>query len=85
MELKINKKWNFKKIVENIEALKETYKGILASFSYIELHEKVEFMRKTRDAIYSLKFEEQKKDRLWNYFNDFEYLSVLKSIADREK
>lgn len=85
MELKINKNWSFKEIVNNLEALKEEYLDILVLFSSLELHEKVVFMRKTRDAIYSLKFEEQKKDRIWNYFNDFEYLSTLKSIADREK
>lgn len=85
MELKINKNWSFKEIVNNLEALKEEYLDILVFFSSLELREKVVFMRKTRDAIYSLKFEEQKKDRIWNYFNDFEYLSTLKSIADREK
>lgn len=80
----VAKSWDFKTVVLKIEALKSEYKETLASFSIFELHEKVEYMRKMKNSVYNLKMNEQKKDKIWNYLNDNEYLSVLKSIAERE-
>ena len=84
-ELCINPEWTFKEVVNNLKALKEEYKGILASFSCYEIKERVKFKRNLRNAFYSLNFDEWKKDKIWNYMNDFEFLYVLKGIANRMK
>lgn len=84
-ELYINPEWNFKETVDNLKTLKSEYEGLLASFYYFDLKEVIELKRKTRDAFYSLKFEEWKKDKIWNYMNGFEFYYVLKGIAGRTR
>lgn len=84
-EIYINPDWTFKEAVEHLKTLKAHYKGNLASFLYFQLKEKVEFKRKIRNAIYSLKMEEWKKDKIWNYMNDYEFYYVLKGISNRLK
>ena len=84
-ELWVNPEWTFKEVVNNLKALKEEYKGVLASFSCYEIKERVKFKRNLRNAFYSLNFDEWKKDKIWNYMNDFEFLYVLKGIANRIK
>ena len=60
----INQEWNFKDIVENIEVVKSKTWDIIASFSSFEIKKQVNFKRQLRNNIYSLKFEEWKKDRI---------------------
>lgn len=85
-EIKINYSWNFEEVVEHLEALKTQYEGILASFSYFQLREKVEFLRKTKKKFYSLNFKEGEINKLWEYMNGYELLTVLKQIIiDRKK
>lgn len=79
MELKVNPSWTFKEAVDNLKTLREQYKETLASFSYFDLHEKVIFLKKTRDSFYALELEEAEKDKLWDYMNGFEFLYVLKN------
>ena len=85
MELEINQSWTFSEVVDNLWALRDLYDSLLASFSYFDLHEKVLFMQKIRNAFYSLNFEYWKKDKIWNYMNHFEYYSTLKEMAKRSK
>ena len=85
MGLQINPQWSFKEVVENLWTLRDTYESLLASFSYFDLHEKVVFMRKTRNAFYSLNFDDWKKDKIWNYMNHFEYYTTLRDMANRMK
>ena len=85
MDLNINPNWTFKEIFINIRALRNSYEGILCSFSYFELPKKVEFKRKTRNLIYSMSFDNYRKDLIWNYINNFEYYYVLKQVARRSK
>ena len=74
-ELNINQNWTFKEVV-----------GILATFSYFDLYEKVLFLKKTRDSFYSLlNLQEWEKDKIWDYMNGFEFLYVLKGIVARRK
>lgn len=84
-ELNINQNWTFKEVVDNLKSLRTDYEGILATFSYFNTHEKVEFRRKTRDKFYSLNLQEWEKDKIWSYMNGFEFLYVLKDIAKRRK
>lgn len=83
MEIYIDPNWNFKQIVFNLRALKSQYNGILCSFSYFDRHKVVEFKRACRNKIYALQFEEWKKDRLWEYLNNYESLTTLQEIARR--
>lgn len=85
MGLEINPSWTFAEVVDNLWTLRETYEGLLTSFSYFDLHKKVLFMRKTRNAFYSLNFEYWKKDKIWNFMNHFEYYSTLKDMVKRHK
>ena len=84
-KLEINKDWTFKDIVDKVWALRDDFDSLLASFSYFDLHEKVVFLKKTRDAIYALNFEEYKKDKIWNYMNHYEYYTTLRDMASRMK
>jgi hypothetical protein len=85
MELNINPNWTFAEVVKNLWTLRDEYDCLLMSFSYFDLHEKVVFMRKTRDAFYSLDFDVWKKDKIWNFMNHFEYYSTLKDMVRRGK
>ena len=78
--MEINQNWNFKEIVSVLKSLKEQYWEKVRSFSYFDLHEKVVYMRKFRDDIYKLDFEEWKKDKIWDYINNYEFLYVLKRL-----
>lgn len=78
--MEINQEWNFKEIVSVLKSLKEQYWEKVRSFSYFDLHEKVVFMRNFRDDIYKLDFEEWKKDKIWDYINNYEFLYVLKRL-----
>lgn len=80
MELNFNQDWNYKEVVKNIEALKSQVWDIIASFSYLEIKELIEFKRELRRLIYSLKMEEWRRERIFEYiYNDFE-LEELKSL-----
>lgn len=85
MGLKINPDWSFKEVVDNAWTLRDEYDRLLVSFSYFDLHEKVVFMKQTRDAIYSLNFEYWKKDKIWSYLNHYEYFTTLRDMANRMK
>lgn len=85
MRINIDKNWSFKDIVLNLWTLRGEYYTILASFSYFETHEKVEFIKQLRNDIYSLNFDESKKDKIWDFMNGNEYMSTLKRIAKRCK
>lgn len=78
--MEINQDWNFKEIVSVLKNLKEQYWEKVRSFSYFDLHEKVVYMRNFRDEIYKLDFEEWKKDKIWDYINNYEFLYVLKKL-----
>ena len=80
MRLEIDPNWTWKESVDHIKALKDQFDGILASFLWYEVREKNDFVCDARDKIYGLKFEEWKRDKLWNYLNGFEFLSILKRI-----
>lgn len=60
----INQDWTFKEFIENIEVVKSQTEGIIASFSSYEIKKQIWFKRKLKNKIYSLKFEEWKKDRI---------------------
>ena len=60
----INPEWTFKEVVENIEVVKSQTEGIIASFSSFEIKKQLKFKKHLRNKIYSLKFEEWKKDRI---------------------
>lgn len=78
--MEINQNWNFKEIVSVLKSLKEQYWEKVRSFSYFDLHEKVVYMRNFRDQIYKLDFEEWRKDKIWDYINNYEFLYVLKRL-----
>lgn len=80
-KLQVNSNWTFKEIIIKVKALKQNYDDVLASFSYFNLHKKIEIMKKFRDSIYALNFEEWKKDRLWDYLNDYLSYEELILIA----
>lgn len=81
MEIKIDSSASFKEMILYVKTLKPQFEGILASFSYFEQPDKVKFIKDLRDKIYALNFEEWKKDRLWDYINDFLPYEELISIA----
>lgn len=80
MQLNINPNWNFRETVNHLKTLRDDYRRALASFSYFDLHEKVVFLRNTRDNFYALGFEEWRKDKIWDYMNGYEFLYVLKRM-----
>lgn len=84
-EIKINIDWDFKNTVTNIETLKKAYDFFLTSFSIFDPKNKGKFIKKIRDAIYSLKIREWEKELIWSYMNDYEQLDTLLECAKRRK
>lgn len=84
-ELKINYNWSFEEAIEHLEALRSQYEEILASFSYYQIHDKVEFIRKTKMDFYSLHLKEWEINKLWEYMNGYEFLYVLRQMIARRK
>lgn len=77
----INQEWNFKEVVENIEVIKSKTWDIIASFSSFEIKKQLLFKKQLRDKIYSLKFEEWKKDRILECIYDYFEVEKIKEIA----
>ena len=73
----VNPSWNYNEIIKNIRTLRHDYERVLASFSYIR--DKNNFIRETRNNLYSLHLEEFKKDRVWEYMNG--YLSPFDTLV----
>lgn len=70
----VNKEWNYKESLLFIDAVKRKYEGIMLSFSVIN---KNILLREIKEDIYSLKFEEWKRDKLWEYLNnDIDYINL---------
>lgn len=65
----INPTWNYNQIVANIRTLRLQYEEVLASFSYIR--DENNFIKQTRDNLYSMNLEEFEKDRIWEYMNGY--------------
>lgn len=76
----INPNWSYKETLKHIKALKRQYRSLLTSFSYFDLHLKVLYMQKMRDSIYALKFEEWKRDRIWEFMNNYEHFDILQKL-----
>ena len=74
----IDSGWTFNDVVSNIEALKNQYNGFLTSFSVFERKKALQLMRQFKTKIYSLHFEEYKRNLIWRYINDeIEYEELL--------
>lgn len=76
----INPEWNFKEVVENIEVIKSKTWDIIASFSSFEIKKQVKFKRQLRNSIYSLNFEEWKKDRVVECIYDYFEVEKLQEM-----
>lgn len=81
MILGIDTNWTFKEFVDNIEAIRSSYRETIASFSYKQIREETLFIRQTRKVVYSFKYEEWKKDRIWEVLNNDFDADELKKIA----
>lgn len=81
----IDKKWDFKQAVENIKTIRDTYKGLLSSFSIYETRQKKSLIQEVRKEIYELEILEWQKDKLWEFLNDDETILTLQSIVNRQK
>lgn len=80
--MQVNSSWNYKESLFYINYIKSSYVNIMLSFSIfgdnLELLEKI---RKLKKSIYSLRFEEWKRDKLWEYINDdIEYIDLWRFI-----
>ena len=84
-KLVVNKNWTFEEAVKNIEALKSQYCDILASFSYYEIKDKVNFKRNLRNSFYSMNLKLWEIDKLWEYMNDYEEISTLIILSSKRK
>ena len=85
MGLGISPTWSFKEIVENIKAIKLQYEEVLLSFSNYQIKEQTQFRKEARDSVYALNMQEWKKDKVWEYMNDFLIIEVLEDICEREQ
>lgn len=74
----VNDNWTFEDIILNIEALKTYYCRLLVSFSVFERKKRIKLCREFKTKIYSLNFEEGKKNDIWRYLNDeIEYEDLI--------
>lgn len=80
IRITINPEWNFKEMVDNIEAIKSQTREIIASFSYFQKKEEIEFKRELKKQIFALKFEYWKCERLLEYIYDDFTLEELERL-----
>ena len=80
----IDKKWDFKQVVDNIGAVKDCYKGLISSFSIYQIKQKKILIQEIRKQIYGLGILEWQKDKIWEYMNDDESIITLLAIANRQ-
>lgn len=79
----VNIDTKFDDVVLNIKTLKENYNCSLASFRYFEKKQLIEYKKSIRNNVYSLQFEEWKKDKIWNFLNGFEEFETLENLIKR--
>lgn len=84
MGIGISPTWTFGEVVKNIKAIKLQYEDVLLSFSNYQIKKQIEFRKEARDSVYVLDMPEWKKDRLWEYMNDFLDIKVLQEICERD-
>jgi hypothetical protein len=71
MSVKLDENWTFKDIKNNIEALKNQYVGLLASFSYFEKKQRNIIIQKSKANIMNFrKIQIWQRERLWEVLND---------------
>ncbi len=74
----IERGWTYEEVVANIETLRNYYRVLLTSFSYFERKKRIKVCRDFKKQIYSLQFEEYKRNLIWKYINDeIEYEELL--------
>lgn len=79
----IEKDWTFDDAVNNIETLKTYYGRLLTSFSVFERKKRILLCRKFKTQIYSLKFEEYLRNKIWKYINDeIEYEELTGGVSN---
>ena len=71
MSVRLDENWTFKDIKNNIEALKNQYVGLLASFSYFEKKQRNMIIQKSKANIMNFrKIQIWQRERLWEVLND---------------
>lgn len=83
MNIVINENITFDELLNQSRTLKSRYKEKLASFLWYEYREKNDFVYDLKQQIYSLNFAEWKKDKIWNYLNDNEFIDTLAHALDK--
>jgi len=78
--MNINPSWKYIDVMCRIWTLRSEYQKILASFYYTK--DRNEFIRKVKNQIYCLKFNENRKDEIWNLMN---YVKEYKGENEYEK
>ena len=79
--IEFNENSTFKEIVENIEVIKAQVQGIITSFSCFEQKQKLAFQRQLRKNIYSLHFEEWKREKILECIYDYFEVEKLKNLV----
>lgn len=80
-DININQDWTYKEMLQNIEAIKSQVREKIASFYCYETKERHKFMRYIKMQIYSLNFQEWKKDKIIEYIYDDADLELLKKLG----
>lgn len=71
MSVRLDENWTFKDIKNNIEALKNQYVGLLASFSYFEKKQRNMIIQRSKANIMNFrKIQIWQRERLWEVLND---------------
>lgn len=70
MNINIDPSWTYRQFTCNLKTLKSQYNDFLMSFSLTSPKERADFIYFIRNQIYSLKFMEWQKDKIWDYLND---------------
>lgn len=74
----IERGWTYEEVVANIETLRNYYVVLLTSFSYFERKKRIKVCRDFKEQIYSLQFDEYKRNMIWKYINDeIEYEELI--------
>lgn len=59
--------WDYKEMIKNLKTLRLHYEEVLTSFSYIK--DENDYIKTSRNNLYSTNLQEFQKDRIWEYIN----------------
>jgi len=67
--MEFNSNWKYSEVMQNLKEIRKEYTLICNSFTYMQLHERVEYRTRIKRQIYSYPFSESRRNYIWYRLN----------------